>query len=113
MAYGDDNMVWLKILGFGGAAMLTFFLILGSYEAPGEANEHVTKLLKDKGYEKIKITDTDTGFSLGMGWACSENDYHMVEFEGVNSAGNEETGFVCCGRMEPLFGYSKGCTIRN
>lgn len=86
---------------------------LSSCEQRGAANKHVEQLLEKKGYTKVEIGGAWTAWGSGWGWGCSDSDYHLVEFSAVNAAGNTEEGMVCCGRLEPIVGYTKGCTIRN
>jgi len=113
MAYQDEGAVWLKILIFGVLGVGALVLGVGNCEASGTANPHVKKMLHEKGYTDVKITHSENTWGTPVGWACGENDYHLVEFKATNMAGNEEEGFVCCGKMDPVIGYSKGCTIRN
>lgn len=113
MSYGDEGYVWIKIIFIGVLTLGALYLGLASVEPAGAADRHVKELLLQKGYTDVKITDSENHWGVPTGWACSDQDYHLVEFRATNMAGNPESGFVCCGRMEPLVGYSKGCTIRN
>jgi len=112
MSFGDEGGAWIKIIAMGAIGTLLCGMLLFSCESPGQADEHVSQILKKKGYTEIKLHGSYTRVGLG-GWPCGEDDYHMVEFKAINNAGQEEDGFVCCGRMDPLVSYSKGCTIRN
>lgn len=118
MSYGSDDKIWGITIGIMVVLCGAFFVLTqckgNVVEVGGSANKHVKELLKKKGYTKIRITGFDSHFSGAFGgWACSDQDYHLVEFNAINMAGNQEDGFVCCGKMDPLYGYSKGCTIRN
>jgi hypothetical protein len=113
MTYGNESGAWLKILFFGLAAVGVGALTFGNCEASGTANKHVQEMLGQKGYTDVKITGAENSWGGVLGWACGDEDYHLVEFKATNAAGKSEKGFVCCGKMDPVIGYSKGCTIRN
>lgn len=113
MSYGNEGGSWLTII-FGGLAVVGACVFgMGNCEASGSANGHVKEMLHQKGYQDVRITGSENTWGGLMGWACGDEDYHLVEFKATNAAGNAEEGFVCCGKMDPVIGYSKGCTIRN
>ena len=113
MSYGDEGAVWLKTILFGAVAVGAIILGVGNIESDGAANKYAKEMLHKKGYTDVKITHTENHGGAPIGWACGEEDYHLIEFRATNMAGNAEEGFVCCGKMDPVIGYSKGCTIRN
>jgi hypothetical protein len=113
MSYGNEGGSWLTIIFGGLLAVGAFAVAMSSCEATGAANAHVKDLLEKKGYQDVRITGAENTYGAPVGWACGDEDYHLIEFTGTNAAGNVEEGFVCCGKMEPVIGYSKGCTIRN
>lgn len=113
MSYGNEGAVWLKIIFFGLLAVGGLVCGMNYIEPAGHANKHVRKMLTEKGYTDVKIHHAENHWGAPIGWACGDEDYHLVEFRATNAAGNPEEGFVCCGRMEPIIGYTKGCTIRN
>ena len=113
MSYGHEGGSWLTII-FGGLAVVVAVMVsMSNCEAKGSANGHVKELLQQKGYQDVQLTGSESTWGAPVGWACGDEDYHLVEFTATNNAGNKEEGFVCCGKMDPMIGYSKGCTIRN